>query len=441
MTCNHLWQAWTRTLQLTVTMLSIAFYEEEVGGPKGKGNLLWRRITNGTWNGVTTVASTIGDWIERNTRTVKSNHRIRTTINRRRMKTTTRAMMAMSVLAMQDHATVATERKAVFDTDSDVVGVDNRCTGCISHIKEDFVGPLTATNRVVKGFGGSRTMNVKVGTLKWSWEDDQGCVHSFDIPESFYVPEGNVRLLSPQHWAQSQVTSKAKRRRFGERTNGNECVLFWGEGQERRIELDKRDNVATFRLAPGNDQFKAFCCEAGLEEPFNDLIALPAGIISDDDDEDVHDEVDGTASMLPRSDRDEANAPMKLPWHSASKEQRDQKGEKPSTADVTFDLNGPTATNSKGEATPNVVTDEENRQPESDMGQLLLLHHRYGHISMRKLQEMAKQGMLPKRLSNCRIPTCSACLYANATKQPWRGKTRKNDINDDKPGKPGEVFR
>jgi hypothetical protein len=26
--------------------------------------------------------------------------------------------------------------------------------------------------------------------------------HKFVIPKSFYVPEGNVRLLSPQHWAQ-----------------------------------------------------------------------------------------------------------------------------------------------------------------------------------------------------------------------------------------------
>jgi hypothetical protein len=172
-----------------------------------------------------------------------------------------------------------------------------------------------------------------------------------------------------------------------------------------------------------------------LEEPFNDLIALPAGIISDDDVDYVHDEeVDGTASTLPRSDRDEANAPTKLPWHCTSKEQRVQKEGKPSTADVTFDLDGPTVANRKGEAAPNVITDEENRQPESDMGQLLLLHHRYGHISMRKLQEMAKQGILPKRLSNCRIPTCSACLFAKATKQPWRGKTRKNDINDDKTG-------
>jgi hypothetical protein len=54
-----------------------------------------------------------------------------------------------------------------------------------------------------------------------------------------------------------------------------------------------------------------------------------------------------------------------------------------------------------------------------------MLHHQYGHISMRKLQEMAKQGILPKRLATCRIPTCSACLYSKATRRPWRGKTSR----------------
>jgi len=33
------------------------------------------------------------------------------------------------------------EREAHFDTDSTPVGIDNRCTACISHVAGDFVGP------------------------------------------------------------------------------------------------------------------------------------------------------------------------------------------------------------------------------------------------------------------------------------------------------------
>lgn len=88
---------------------------------------------------------------------------------------------------------------------------------------------------------------------------------------------------------------------------------------------------------------------------------------------------------------------------------------------------------------PNVIIDEETRQPEDAMAQLLMTHYQYGHAPMRKLQAMAEQGIIPKRLARCRIPVCSACLYAKATRKPWRGKTRKNEENDEGPTAPGHV--
>ena len=52
-----------------------------------------------------------------------------------------------------------------FDTDSAPVGIDNRCTGCISHVAEDFVGQLRDSDKSIKGFGGSRTSQIKIGML------------------------------------------------------------------------------------------------------------------------------------------------------------------------------------------------------------------------------------------------------------------------------------
>jgi hypothetical protein len=60
-------------------------------------------------------------------------------------------------------------------------------------------------------------------------------------------------------------------------------------------------------------------------------------------------------------------------------------------------------------------------------------------LMRKKLQEMAKQGMLPRRLSKCRVPSCLACLYANATKQPWQSNPKKNGNDGTKPTKPGQV--
>jgi hypothetical protein len=92
----------------------------------------------------------------------------------------------------------------MFDTDATEVGIDNRATACMSDNIADFVGPLVATNRVVKGFAGHRTSNVQRGTIEWRWADDG----THRIPNSFYVPDGKVRLLSPQHWASTLPISR-----------------------------------------------------------------------------------------------------------------------------------------------------------------------------------------------------------------------------------------
>jgi hypothetical protein len=202
--------------------------------------------------------------------------------------------LALSVLAMNAKTAIATERVAHFDTDSEWIGVDNRCSGCISHVRSDFVSELKASNRVVKGFGGSRTTNVKIGTLRWSWEDDQGRTHTFDIKNSYYIPDGKVRLLSPQHWAQSQATTsnKSLKTSCGEHTNGLECVLYWGDGEyKRHIDLGRNDNVATFPLAHGYSHFAAFCSEAGMDDQDREMIAMPSAFISDDESV-AHEEVE-----------------------------------------------------------------------------------------------------------------------------------------------------
>ena len=72
-----------------------------------------------------------------------------------------------------------------------------------------------------------------------------------------------------------------------------------------------------------------------------------------------------------------------------------------------------------------VVVDEEDRQESTPEAELLMAHHRFQHISFSKLQEMACQGILPRRLVQCKIPTCSACLYGKAMKRAWRSKQER----------------
>ena len=68
-----------------------------------------------------------------------------------------------------------------------------------------------------------------------------------------------------------------------------------------------------------------------------------------------------------------------------------------------------------------------------------MTHYRFQHISFSMLQEMARQGILPRRLAHCKIPSCSTCLYRKATKRAWRYKQGKQR-QEKKALKPGEVI-
>jgi hypothetical protein len=79
-----------------------------------------------------------------------------------------------------------------------------------------------------------------------------------------------------------------------------------------------------------------------------------------------------------------------------------------------FDLDGPT----KGEATLVIFDDEEDRQPTIDAAELLRYPHpQFGHATFCKIQELAKSGVIPKKLVKCNAPVCSACMFAKATRR------------------------
>ena len=139
---------------------------------------------------------------------------------------------------------------STFDTYSSVIGVDNRCSACISHEPSDFISELKPCDRSIKGFGGTRTQRVMQGTLVWKWCDDDGKRHRFVIPNSYYVPDGGCRLLSPQNWAKTQ-NDKAKHG-TGEFTDAKSCTMYWKNRKYKlTMPLSKNTNVANIHMAPG----------------------------------------------------------------------------------------------------------------------------------------------------------------------------------------------
>ena len=169
------------------------------------------------------------------------------------------------------------------------IGIDNRCSACISCDINGFIGPLVKTNRIIKGFGGTRTTNIQVGTICWKWVDDDGKIHSFDIPNSYYIPSGQVHLLRPQHWAKVMKDTNLIEE-TGYTINSKSIQLWWNQNSYHlTVPLSKTTNVATFNSAPGYSKYHTFCKEAEISfnEEDDNPILVDTTIVDDNEDIDV----------------------------------------------------------------------------------------------------------------------------------------------------------
>jgi len=68
---------------------------------------------------------------------------------------------------------------------------------------------------------------------------------------------------------------------------------------------------------------------------------------------------------------------------------------------------------------------------------LLHWHRRMCHLDMRKIQDMARQGHLPRALANCDIPICPFCQYGKAHK---RAAEKGRIVDKDKITQPGDLI-
>jgi hypothetical protein len=175
------------------------------------------------------------------------------------------------------------------------------------------------------------------------------------------VKEGNVRLLSPQHWGQTQGDTKPVQG-TGSETVADKVTLFWKQQKHRlTIPLSHINNVVTFNLAPGYTQFMGFCTKANVdyaEEQDNPIICLPAQAVSNDGGSGTKDEDNYT----PQGNTASGSA--------ASKVTQDQW-----STSTRFNLDGRIGVN-----TPIIIKDKEDHQPTNLTAELLQYHHRFGHM-------------------------------------------------------------
>jgi GAG-pre-integrase domain len=58
-------------------------------------------------------------------------------------------------------------------------------------------------------------------------------------------------------------------------------------------------------------------------------------------------------------------------------------------------------------------------------------HHRLCHMAMRRVQNLAEKGILPKRIAKCKIPLCPACVFGKMTRRRWQMASTESSITPD----------
>ena len=287
------------------------------------------------------------------------------------------------------------ERIVKFDTNAKPIGVDNQCSAFISPYIKDFIGPFENMNKTINRFAGARTSNPKTGTLHWQWSDDSGRMHTFEIPNSYYVPECELQLLSPQHWAQTRSHAEQATTRCI--TTSINVYLRWTKGDENyelTLPLNKRgSNMGTLYSHPGYNKYNLFCQAADIKIT-NDKnpIAVPANLISDDEgdeENDIQPQIGPSPISIPKGKYLPQGTPLLQTPEDTDFELQEAN---PHELHLSPEPKGITTTKLPAvieDDDTSVVVDEEDRQESTPEAELLMAHHRFQHISFSKLQEMA----------------------------------------------------
>ena len=314
----------------------------------------------------------------------------------------------MSMLIHDAEVEAYNTTRIKFDTDSRILGMDSRSSASITDEDGDVVpGTMKLTTKKVKAFGGVFTGKVYSCTIRWTVLDKQSRPHTFLLPNSYYIPEGGMKLISPQHWSQELMKQDKRNAARPPKvvSDNKRMIMYWNNWESQlEVDIDEQSNVGNLSLAPGYQQYKLFLQAAGVEDEDKNPITMPPNEVTDDEQS-----LDGEHP----DDRD---------WNDGwSDESEGDEAEQAAPRDIDFTLKPDDKATSETES---IETDEEH-MTHNQAAELLRIHHQFNHIGFAKLQQMAKCGIIPKRFSKCQVPVCSACMYGKATKRAWRHKPKQ----------------
>jgi hypothetical protein len=145
-----------------------------------------------------------------------------------------------------------------YDSDSYLILVDNCCSACITNNINDFEGKAVKVNARVKAVGRAIKLSHKC-TIKWSFQDNEGQSHTFQIKDSYFAPNAPCQLLSPQHWSQHSNNKLARIKGTWSATYNDKVGLHWDNNTYHwTINLNKSTDIEAICSTPGNMIYREF---------------------------------------------------------------------------------------------------------------------------------------------------------------------------------------
>jgi hypothetical protein len=283
---------------------------------------------------------------------------------------------------MNDVSNVKDIHTESFDSDDLVIiGLDSLCSRHLFPAKSDFISEIQPIEPFdIHGIGGN-IQAIGQGTVQVRFRDPSGLLHNKQLVNAYYAPNAHVWLLSIAQLARDTNEQSNLC------TGGTQSTLTW-EGSVVTLKHSTPSSVPFFWAYVGN---QALTTLFNVCQPLYSFSAM-------DDQAFVNITEEGTDSPVEHYDVtehidknvDHLHSLLRQPLHSAK---------------------------------------------QHDYAHW---HHKLGHLSHTKLQDLVKQGKLSQQFRSCEPPICPACLFAKQTKRHWCYKGGKShslrDVASHQPG-------
>ena len=148
-----------------------------------------------------------------------------------------------------------------FDSDSDVIIVDNSANCIVWKHKKNFLPEsyklLDASSSPLIDTAAGQGQAVGIGKLAISWKDDMGKTHNFVLNEVIHIPESPVNILGLSAFSKNLGDYETKGTRIN--SSGQDSILTWDDGKYTRTFSHCDAHMPTLPVNDGYSTYHRFC--------------------------------------------------------------------------------------------------------------------------------------------------------------------------------------